>query len=202
VTFEVALIMGLGLGLRHATDADHLVAVGSLLDGRRTTSAAVRTAALWGAGHTASFVGVGLVLAFAGIELPPKFEVATDALVALMLIAFGLTQLLAVSRGLAPTIAPSRPVMIGFVHGLAGSAGLGLVCAGTIGSLTSALGYLAMFGLGTLCGMVGLTYVLTFPLSRAAGRERTWTAIRFSSSVASVLLGLFLAHHLLAAHLR
>ncbi|MDF3067252.1 MAG: hypothetical protein K0R38_2853 [Polyangiaceae bacterium] len=81
-----ALVLGLGLGLRHATDADHVAAVTAMLQREPGTMRAMRVAVLWGLGHTASFLVVGLLTVLAGVRLPESFEPAVELLVAGMLV--------------------------------------------------------------------------------------------------------------------
>jgi len=202
MTIDTALMLGFGLGVRHAADADHLVAIGSLLEGRRSTWAAVRVAALWGAGHTASFLAVGLLVVLAGLRPPPAFETAAELLVALTLAGLGGWQLANARRGVTPAPARSRPVVVGIVNGLAGSASLGLMCATTITPPLRAVAYLALFGLGTVAGMAIVTGAMAMLLGPGQGADdRWWRVVRVGSPAASVVLGLLLASHLLSDHL-
>lgn len=164
------LLLGIGLGLRHATDADHVVVVSAMLQREPGVWRAVRVAALWGAGHTAAFLALGLLIVLAEVRLPEAFEHVFEALVAMMLIGFGLWHL-ARSRARASrdatavaSSAYARPVLIGVVHGLAGSAGIALLAATTITSRALAATYLGLFGLGTIMGMVALTLVIARPI--------------------------------------
>lgn len=173
------LLLGIGLGLRHATDADHVVVVSALVQREQGVWRAARIAALWGAGHTIAFLGVGLLIVIAGVRVPAAFEVVAELLVATMLIGFGLWHL---ARGLtkveslqlastSTSTTYARPILIGLVHGLAGSAGIALLAATTIASRPLAAAYLGLFGLGTVIGMVVLTVLMSRPLSWTMRRE-------------------------------
>ena len=194
------LLLGIGLGLRHATDADHVVVVSALLQREPGVWRAVRVAALWGAGHTAAFLGLGLLVVLAEVRLPEAFERVVEVLVATMLIGFGLWHL---ARNRArnseaatalPSTAYARPVVIGVVHGLAGSAGIALLAATTITSRALAATYLGLFGLGTIMGMVALTLVISGPIGwtmRQGDRLRkvvTMFAALLSISLGAVIL--------------
>jgi nickel/cobalt transporter (NicO) family protein len=190
------LLLGIGLGLRHATDADHVVVVSALVQREPGIWRAARVAVLWGIGHTAAFLGVGLLIVLAGVRVPSAFERVTEVLVAAVLVGFGGWHL-ARSRGEdAPAETPpttgtyARPVLIGLVHGLAGSAGIALLAATTIPSRPLAAAYLGLFGLGTILGMVALTLVISRPISWTMQRGgRLKRALTASAALLSVALG-------------
>jgi nickel/cobalt transporter (NicO) family protein len=190
-----ALALGLGLGLRHATDADHVAVVTAMLQREPGTLRAVRVAALWGLGHTVSFLALGLLIVLAGLRVPESFERAVELLVAAMLVGLGAWQLV---RGSSVDSSPravsaARPLAVGLVHGLAGSAGVALLASATIRSPLWAALYLALFGVGTVLGMALLTAALSWPIGWSARRKRPGTAWLFKLPGAlSVGLGLLL----------
>lgn len=189
-----ALLLGLGLGLRHATDPDHVVVISTLIQRSPGLSKATRVAASWGAGHTLAFLAVGLLIILSGIRLPPSFDRAAEVVVALMLVGLGLAQLVRKPRFQEqPQLPYARSALVGLVHGLAGSAGIALVAMATIESRLWAATYLVVFGLGTVLGMVLLTMALSVPLAWLARHDREaqrWTAR--AAAVFSILLGAFL----------
>lgn len=189
------LLLGLGLGLRHATDADHVVVVSALVQREPGVWKAARIAALWGAGHTVAFLALGLLIVLFGVRLPEAYERSAELLVAAMLIGFGVWHVVRSPRSdsdAAPMKAGSaRPVAIGLVHGLAGSAGIALLAATTIGSRSLAVVYLGLVALGTVIGMVVLTMVLSRPISwtmRRPGLLRR--SVTGSAALLSIGLGL------------
>lgn len=74
MTLDWALVLGFTLGLRHATDADHVVALGTLLDRAPNLARAAGIAALWGLGHTLTLCGVGLSMVLFDARLPGGFS--------------------------------------------------------------------------------------------------------------------------------
>lgn len=193
MTGVTALLLGVGLGLRHATDADHVVVLSTLLQKEPGVRRAAWIAALWGVGHTAAFLGVGLLVVLAGARVPTQLERAAELAVAVMLIGLGVWHLLRGSRDGAEAPgrgALARPFAAGIVHGLAGSAGVALIAATTIESRGWAAAYLAVFGLGTVTGMVLLTLLLSWPIGwtlRRRGRLRAWMVL--ASAAVSIALG-------------
>jgi high-affinity nickel permease len=191
------LLIGIGLGLRHATDADHVVVVSTALEQQPSARRAAGVAALWGLGHTASFLAVGLLVVLAGVRFPASFETAVELTIGAMLMLIGLWH---VRRALVPVgsresraplaMASGRPLLIGLVHGLAGSAGIALVVTTTISSRSGAAIYLMLFGSGTVAGMVLLTALLSWPISWAAQRKAPLLrAARGLAATISIVVG-------------
>lgn len=191
------LLLGIGLGLRHATDADHVVVVSALVQREPGTWRAARIAALWGAGHTVAFLALGLLIVLAEVRLPEAFERGAELLVAFMLIALGAWHIVrnrgATESESVPAVAgaAARPLVIGLVHGLAGSAGIALLAATTIGSRPLAVAYLGLVALGTVIGMVALTVLMSQPISWTMRREGPLrSAITVLAAMLSIGLGL------------
>lgn len=168
---------GLGMGLRHALDADHLAAVATMVDRESDAIRAMRLGAMWGLGHATSFVAVGLPIVFLDLRVPPRFETIASLIVAALLVGLGLARLVgARASDSSPAVEASsardaRPLATGLAHGLAGSAGVALLAVATLESRFAAGGTLAMVALGSMLGMVLATLVLARPLAWTARRE-------------------------------
>jgi high-affinity nickel permease len=187
--------------MRHATDADHVVAVTTIVSDRASLWSASAVGALWGIGHTVTILLVGGAIVVFRLTIPPRLGLAMEFAVALMLIALGVMNLL---RGKRHRTTPStaRPVIVGFVHGLAGSAFIALLVVAAVPGAWLGLGYLALFGLGTIAGMALITLTIAVPSTLATQRFGVMQgALRWASGVASVAFGLFLAGQGIAAGL-
>ena len=189
------VLTGLLLGVRHAADPDHVVAVTTIVSRHRSPWRAVRVGALWGIGHTATICLVGSLIIGLRLTIPPRVGLGMEFVVALMLIALGAVNL--ASRGAATTPSPARPVIVGMVHGLAGSAAVALLVLAAIDRPAWSAAYLLVFGVGTMLGMAIVTALIALPSLYAASRvpamER-W--LRLASGAASLAFGLFLAHQI------
>jgi hypothetical protein len=222
------ILLGFVLGLRHAADADHLVAVSGLLGdpaAQRRRWGAARVGALWGLGHLLSILLAGGVVLALRVHLPPWVEWSLELVVAFVLLGLGLHTIRAALRGRYHAhihthpgplrhahvhyhpredahdpaahdahlpAARRRPLWIGMVHGLAGTAGLTLLMLATIPSLWVGIAYLLLFGCGALVGMALLSTVLSWPLAQAPRRSRWVTAFRLAAGAANVAFGAFL----------
>lgn len=191
MNWVAVLALGFVLGLRHATDADHVVVLSTLLQREPGTARAVRLAMLWGAGHTLSFLSLGLLIVIAGVRIPSKLEMGIDLLVSAMLIGLGSWHLLNHQRT-QPTrdlwsirLTETRPLLIGLVHGLAGSTAVALLVVSTIESPELGVAYLGLVACGTVLGMALLTALLSQSIAWAT--KRGGGLARLTSIVAAAL---------------
>lgn len=245
------VLLGFFLGMRHATDSDHVVAVTAIVSRRRTLRAAILVGALWGVGHTVTIVLIGGAIILFSVVIPPRVGLTMELSVAVMLILLGTLNLTGLLRqvhealGQAPDGAghrhshphshadyyvhshphghgpdehghredetpPARldrrfgrlalyqvlrPLIVGVVHGLAGSAAVALLVLTTIRDPVWATAYLLVFGAGTIAGMMLITGAIAVPVAYTAGRsERANRYLVTASGVLSLALGLFLAY--------
>jgi len=192
-------VLGFLLGMRHATDPDHVVAVTTIVAQQRSLGKAARTGILWGIGHTTTIILVGGAIIALKVQLsaiPPRVGLTLEFAVAVMLVVLGLLTLAGGERRVADSTA--RPLTVGFVHGLAGSAAVAtLPQVALIPNAAWALAYLGVFGAGTIVGMLLITASIAAPsllaVHRFAGLNHK---LRIASGVASIAFGLFLAHRI------
>jgi high-affinity nickel-transport protein len=189
------LALGFLLGMRHATDPDHVVAVTTIVSQQKSVARAAGIGALWGAGHTATIVLVGGAILLFRLAVPPRLGLALEFAVAVMLVLLGVRNLRAVRGGRRAALSPVRPIVVGFVHGLAGSAFVAMLVLTAIPSPVIGIMYLLVFGVGTIAAMTLITTVIAVPsayaVTRVTGAERY---VQLAAGVASVCFGLFLAH--------
>jgi len=189
------LVLGFLLGMRHATDADHVVAVTTIVTGQRSLARAATIGALWGLGHTVTLLAVGGAMIVLGLVMPPWLGLTLELLVAVMLVVLGVASVVGGKRGERMIDSSARPLIVGTVHGMAGSAAFTLLALPLIASPLLAAGYLALFGIGTIAGMVVVTLAIALPSLYAAHRlEGARHVLRYAAGVASIVFGLYLAH--------
>jgi len=236
MTLLSTIALGFFLGMRHATDPDHVVAVTTIVTRHRSMKSASLIGALWGAGHTVTIAVVGSAIILFGWVIPPRLGLSMEFSVALMLVLLGVMNLVGFlpwfgSRNAAAEGGHShvdgdvshghshrphhsvvwldqhlkgigfyqllRPLIVGVVHGLAGSAAVALMVMATIRDPRWALVYLLVFGIGTIGGMVVITAAIGWPsvyAGKAAPQLGSW--LRVSSGVISLVFGLFLAYQI------
>jgi high-affinity nickel-transport protein len=242
------IVLGLLLGMRHATDPDHVIAVTTIVSRQRTTRGAALIGSLWGIGHTVTIMLVGGVIILFDVAIPPRLGLTMEFGVALMLIVLGIVNVAAPWRR-ATSMRPAReglhahhhghddyvhrhahghepgfhghaedqtplsrvdgmlgqlgvyqvmrPLVVGLVHGLAGSAAVALLVLATIRNPLWALAYLLLFGVGTVVGMMLITAVIAVPFAYTAGRFATVNRyLGVASGLLSLAVGLFLVYEI------
>ena len=226
-----ALTLGFSLGLRHALDPDHLVAVTTIVSEHKSLARSSIVGTFWGLGHTASLLIIGLVVILLRSSIPDRVALWMEMGVAVMLIVLGANVLWRVARERGIKIhththshddQPAhehvhfhshsdhdhlhrmfrlgrRPFVVGMVHGVAGSAALTLGVLATIPSITLGLVYIAVFGLGSVGGMLLMSAVIGAPFAVTARRfSRLNGGIRLAAGLLSVVFGFMLGWDLLS----
>jgi ABC-type nickel/cobalt efflux system permease component RcnA len=216
--------LGLLLGMRHSTDPDHVVAVSTIVSKQRSIRQAGLIGTIWGLGHTLTIFAVGSMIILFGVVIPPRLGLSMEFSVALMLILLGVLNLTGVMQRLTQYLTRNqqplalsskaetlldrtvgrfgiyqcvRPLVIGIVHGLAGSAAVALLVLSTIHSPVWATVYLLIFGAGTMVGMMCMTAVMAVPLAYAGSRFTSVSRVfSVASGVVSVCFGFFLVYQL------
>lgn len=199
---RLATVVGVGfvLGLRHALDPDHVVAVTAIVSERGALRRTRLVGLFWGLGHALSLSAAGGAILALKLTVPDTVAQALESVVALMLVGLGASAIRSTPRYRLHAHAHAhdgsehvhfhahqrgdggrhhhghpmsdglKPFLVGLVHGLAGSAGLALLALGTAPSVAAGLAYIAMLGAGTVAGMLVLTVLMSLPLAYAKAR--------------------------------
>jgi hypothetical protein len=246
------LAIGFFLGMRHATDPDHVIAVSTIVSREQTIAKAGLIGMLWGIGHTVTIVAVGGAMILFGVAIPARLGLTMEFSVGLMLILLGVLNLSGAMKWVHEKFAPPhppylgehvhvhghgahvhfhrhthgpgeehhgatlvpqhwlrvsfarlgvyyslRPLLIGIVHGLAGSAAVALLVLGTIREPRWAVFYLLVFGAGTIMGMMLITAAIALPFSLASYKI-VWfhRGLLTGSGLLSLAFGLFVSYHI------
>lgn len=205
--------LGLGFlfGLQHATDPDHVVAVATIVSRTRRFDAGALIGAFWGVGHTATIITVGMAIIVFNLTVTRSVGLSLELVVAVMLLALGVLRIVRLVRDRGSEAEPPAPgpsmglrsalgevgraqairsMVVGLVHGLAGSAAVALLVLSTVRSPYAALAYLLLFGLGTIVGMTAITALLSLPFRIPLLKLNRGLAL--GTGVGSLVFGLFL----------
>lgn len=211
----IAAMLGMLLGVRHALEPDHLAAVSTLAAEQRSMKGGLFIGALWGVGHSVSLLLVGGSLAIVETQMPPRLADGFELGVGLMIIVLGLRAIVnAVREGRTGEVAAhrhddvlhthpapqahvhvsrwtlaTRPLLVGLVHGLAGSGALTALVLAELPSVGARLGYIAFFGAGSVAGMAMLTALFGMPLAQLRKAPRLMALCLLVVGVLSVGAG-------------
>jgi hypothetical protein len=249
-------ILGIGffLGMRHATDPDHVIAVSTIVSRERSIIKSAWIGILWGIGHTLTILLVGAGIILFGLAIPARVGLTMEFSVGLMLILLGFLNLIGAMKWISEKFSPAhppvtgdhvhihehgakvhlhwhshqpdrehheeslappswtvasakspglgwfhtlRPLFVGLVHGLAGSAAVALLVLTTIRDPKWAVLYLLIFGVGTIAGMMLTTAAISLPFS-FAGYRFAWLnkSLIVGSGVLSLTFGLFVCYQI------
>ncbi len=192
----VAFAASLLLGMRHATDADHVVAVTTIVNGERGVWKSSHVGMMWGLGHTITILLVGSGIILFRLAFTPRAGLSMEFAVALMLIVLGLLNLRG-SVSVPAGVPYLRPFLVGTVHGMAGSAAAALLILSLIEDPRWAVFQLGVFCVGTIAGMTVVTVAIAAPAIYAGARMTALNRrIRVFSGVFSVAFGAYLGYRI------
>lgn len=194
LTAFLGALFGLVTGFRHAFEPDHVAAVSTLLAEKKTTALRVRYALTWGVGHGLTLLVLGGALFALRVSLPAEVQEGLEIAVAMMLVVLG-------ARGLWVAFRPKPKkgahavrgipaLLVGLVHGLAGSGAAQAWVMAASPSFVTGLVSLAMYGTGACLGMGLVSAVASWPLSRVARSDRALAHVLGIASVLSIALGI------------
>jgi len=240
------IALGFFLGMRHATDPDHVIAVTTIVTRQRSVLKSAAIGAFWGVGHTLTIFAVGAAIILFDLVIPPRVGLSMELSVGLMLIILGVMNVISFRRSIpdaelalsGPTIhthvhshgdyvhshphthgaeghshshsvvwldrllgktrvyQPLRPLLIGIVHGLAGSAAVALLVLTTIRNSRWAIAYLLVFGVGTIAGMMLITMSIASTFRLAGQSLKFSRRLAVASGLLSLAFGLVVAYHI------
>lgn len=225
ITTISILFFGFLLGLKHAVEADHLAAVSTIVAERKNLLSSTIIGGFWGVGHTLSLLIIGALVIFLKLQISETVEARLEAVVGVMLVALGINALRKLPQTKKIHIHEHeheghqhthihvhkeseekekthhflrfspRSILIGMVHGLAGSAAVMLMIVPTISSPAVALSYVLIFGIGSIGGMMIMSLLIGLPLHLTAGRFAALNkTILAAAGIFSFGLGLFIIY--------
>jgi high-affinity nickel-transport protein len=249
ISLAAILALGFFLGMRHATDADHVIAVSTIVSRERNIRHSAMIGAMWGLGHTLTILAVGAGIILFSLVISPRLGLTMELSVGLMLILLGAFNLAGFRRTVDQTVplaeadlhshfhthgdyihnhvhghSPAthahaadktplsimdrlfgklslyqicRPLIVGIVHGLAGSAAIALLVLTTIHNSRWAVAYLLIFGVGTIAGMMVITIAMASAIHYTQARS-AWINRRLGAVAGfiSLAFGLFITYQI------
>ena len=253
------IALGFFLGMRHATDPDHVIAVTTIVSREKRISTSAWIGVFWGIGHTLTIFAIGTAIIAFDLVIPPRLGLSMELSVGVMLIVLGAMNVLSFIRGLPagsteavpstghhdPQVVhshvhahgdyihshrhthtpelhphteqqtpvacvdrmllkfkayrPVRPLIIGIVHGMAGSAAVALLVLTTVRNPWWAVAYLLVFGVGTIAGMMLITMSIGSAFRLVSG-SHFFRRLALVSGLLSLGFGLVVAYQIVVVN--
>ncbi len=225
-SIPAALGLGFFLGLKHATEADHLAAVSTIVSDRKSIWNSMLVGGLWGAGHTISLFVAGVLVLLLDFQISERTERGLEFCVGLMLTILGLNVIRKLISGgslhlhehehgghqhVHPHLhshdesdeqhthhglsQSPRALIVGMVHGMAGSAALMLLVIPTIDSRMLGLAYIVIFGIGSIGGMMLMSLLVSIPFRLTFFKfGRVNQVLQTAAGLFSIVLGLMIVY--------
>lgn len=212
------LALGFILGLQHALEADHVAAVSTIAAQHKDFRRSSIMGALWGIGHTATLLLIGLIVLTFKISIPERFAISFELLVGVMLVALGANLLLKFKKDNLHVHKHEhdndrhihlhshkdsnghnhahKSALIGALHGLAGSGALMLIVAGATSNTISGMLFIAIFGFGSIMGMAATSAIITLPIVYSNKIGRVDQIIKCSAGILSIAIGSLLIYEI------
>ncbi|MCM3737559.1 sulfite exporter TauE/SafE family protein [Bacillus cytotoxicus] len=216
IGFLSILALGFVLGIKHAIEPDHIIAVSTIASQSKKLFRSTLAGVFWGIGHTATLFIIGIILILMKGEIPEKWAMSLEFLVGIMLVYLGLTTVFSLKnihvhqhehdgeehkhkhihshihsgkhehKHQHTNVSYLKSLLIGLVHGLAGSGAMVLLTMSTVKSVWEAAIYILIFGVGTIIGMLFFTTLIGLPFVFSAKKvtlNKTLTQITGSISI-------------------
>jgi sulfite exporter TauE/SafE len=199
------LSLGFILGIKHAVEPDHIIAVSTVAGQSRKLSTSALTGVFWGIGHTATLFLAGVSVILLKGEIPEKWAMSLEFLVGIMLVYFGVSAFLSFNKrhrvshsqlhssGKVPY---RKSVFMGFIHGLAGSAAMIFLTMSTVSSVWEAVLYILIFGAGTIVGMLCFTTIIGIPFILSTKNVNINGAFTRVTGLISTVFGFYYMYNL------
>ena len=217
VTMLTSVVFGFLLGLEHALDADHIVAVTTIVSRSRSLLRAALVGLSWGIGHTITLFAVGFGGLVLKLTIPDWLALSMEFVVGVILVILGVF----VVKGLVAARAHvhehrhgderlvhshshketlehkhrhiGKSLLIGMVHGLAGSGVITVLVLSSMSSVVQGLFFFLLFGIGSILGMLIFSGLIGLPFkftARFSLRLNFW--FQGTAGLVSIVLGFFI----------
>lgn len=224
VGFLSILALGFVLGIKHAIEPDHVIAVSTIASQSKKLFRSTLAGVFWGIGHTATLFIIGIILILMKGEIPEKWAMSLEFLVGIMLVYLGSTTILSFKNlhvhhhehdgeghihihshmyngqhenvHQHKNVSYVKSMLIGLVHGLAGSGAMILLTMSSVKSVWEAATYILIFGVGTVIGMLFFTTIIGIPFVFSAQKLRLNKTLTQITGVISVGFGIYYMYNL------
>lgn len=204
------LALGFVLGIKHAIEPDHVIAVSTIASHSKKLSRSSLSGVYWGIGHTATLFLIGVLFILLKGEIPEKWAMSLEFLVGVMLVYLGIRAVgffknvhehehereRERERGQGHPTSYAKSAVVGLIHGLAGSGAMILLTMNTVDSLWEGAFYILIFGVGTIVGMLLFTTLIGIPFVLSAKKLTLNKKLTQITGIVSVTFGVYYMYNL------
>lgn len=212
------LVLGFLLGIKHAFEIDHVVAVSTIASEHKSPMKTALIGFFWGIGHTSTLLLVGLLIMLLKIKILEEVSLFLELLVGIMLVYLGISVIRKNNtffhshlhqHGINKHRHPhrhnlmkhfhshKRSYLIGSIHGLAGSGALMILVLSTIRSTMAGLYYILIFGLGSILSMTLISLILGYPFILARKKfPEISKYLAFATGILSLTFGILVIYEI------
>jgi cytochrome c biogenesis protein CcdA len=216
IELPITLSLGFILGLEHALDADHVIAISTIISENKSLKKSSIIGVFWGLGHTFTLLFTGLLVLSLAVSIPQNLSLFFEFLVGIVLLILGIW-VIRRALGKVGHIHPHshndkihvhfhnheldnhnhehKSFFVGMVHGLAGSAALMLIVLSSINSVLEGIAYILVFGLGSILGMLIISTLIGLPFTFTSTRFKGLNQkIKLITGFLSIVLGFLITY--------
>lgn len=209
-----ALLLGLLLGIKHALDVDHVVAVTTIVSRSKSIRRSSMVGVAWGVGHSLTLFAVGFVVLVFKLAVPDRLALSMEFAVGVMLVVLGGPLLWRWIKSRPHVHVHEheaqrhlhvhshegsfshnhahlrRSLLVGMVHGMAGSAALTVLALETMSSVIEGLAFLVIFGAGSIAGMLVFSGIIGMPFRFTRSSWSAGQMVQGAAGFLSVIFGI------------
>lgn len=214
----LTLFLGFFLGIKHAFDADHIIAVSTMVTEHKNPFKASLVGTFWGIGHTTTLFIVGIIVLLLKITIPENVSLSLEMIVGFVLVLLGIKAIREKQESLhmhththdqESHIHPHlhgnhnhwhkhyHSFTIGLIHGLAGSGALMILVLSTINEIFQGVYYILLFGIGSIIGMTVISFFVGLPFIYSAKKfPYIEKYLRVVAGILSIVFGLSIMYEI------
>ena len=214
----LTLLLGFFLGIKHAFDADHIIAVSTMVTEHKNPFKASLVGTFWGIGHTTTLFIVGIIVLLLKITIPENVSLSLEMIVGFVLVLLGIKAIREKQESLHMHVhthdqeSHVHPHLhsnhnhwhkhyysfaIGLIHGLAGSGVLMILVLSTINEIFQGVYYILLFGIGSIIGMTVISFFVGIPFIYSAKKfPYIEKYLRVVAGILSIVFGLSIVYEI------
>jgi high-affinity nickel permease len=195
------LVVGFILGIKHALEPDHVIAVSTIASHSKKLWRSSLAGMFWGVGHMTTLFTIGIILIFMKNQIPERWAMSLEFIVGIMLVYLGVSSIFSFGKKAVhvhkhENFSYVKSMLIGLIHGIAGSAAMVLLTVSTVKTVWEGVLYILIFGMGTIMGMLFFTTIIGIPFVLTAKQKSINNVLTQITAIISTAYGFYYMYNL------